>query len=434
MTVTSAERKPWHAIFGLLERDERVFAVLLAVAMVGGLATLGLVPLRPRHRIDLYWLVFWFAAYKLGIFALVTVNPRATRAIFLGALGIDLLLVFALLYLTGGAESLFYLLFFPVVAVNAYYFGPRVGLAAALIAGGLFALSGALVPPWVGWTPSIILSAFVGLPAVTLGLVAERERRAREEVERLNAELTGTLSRLQTTQQELLVAERMATVGRVSLKVAHEVRNPISAIELNAEILEDIVRARPGPDMEEAAGLLTSIRDQVNTLDALTEEYLAFARFPRPHFEEDSVNQLVAELAEFVRPVAMRQGLTVRVATDPSVPMMEIDRGLLRQAVLNLVKNGLEALSRGGELTISSLHVGERVEIAVSDTGGGIGEEVARRLFEPFFTTKPQGTGLGLSIARQITEEHGGEIRWENRSGQGATFVIRLPVKRPVHV
>src|SRR5207247_4112364 len=88
------------------ERDERVFAVLLAVAMVGGLATLGFVPLRPRERIDLVSLVVWFALYKVGIFALVTVQPRATRAIFLGALGIDLLLVFVLVLLTGGGGSL----------------------------------------------------------------------------------------------------------------------------------------------------------------------------------------------------------------------------------------------------------------------------------------------------------------------------------------
>ncbi len=430
--MTTAERKPWHAIFRLLERDERVFAVLLAVAMVGGLATLGLVPLRPRHRVDLYSLVVWFALYKLGIFALVTVNPRATRAIFLGALGIDLLLVFVLMFLTGGGDTLFYLLFFPLVAVNAYYFGPWVGLAAALIAGGLFAAAAALAPPWVGWNGVVILAVLVGLPAVTVGLVADRERRARGEVERLNAELTGTLSRLQDAQQELLVAERMATVGRLSLKVAHEVRNPISAIELNAEMLQDIVRARSGADMEEAGGLVASIRDQVNTLDALTEEYLAFARFPRPHFEEESINHLVKELADFVRPVATRQGLTMHVETDPSVPMMEIDRGLLRQAILNLVKNGLEALSRGGELTIASRVTGDTVDITVSDTGAGIKHEVAERLFEPFFTTKPQGTGLGLSIARQITEEHGGELRWENRPGGGASFIIRLPLRRPV--
>jgi signal transduction histidine kinase len=432
--MVTGERKPWDAIFRLLERDERVFAVLLAVAMTGGLATLGLVPLGTRHRIDLYSLVLWFALYKVGVFALVTVNPRATRAIFLGALAIDLALVFVLLYLTGGGYSLFYLLFFPLVAVNAYYFGAYVGLGAALIAGLLYAAAAALAPPWVGWTPVVILAVLFGLPAVTVGLVADRERRARGEVERLNAELTGTLSRLQAAQAELLVAERMATVGRLSLKVAHEVRNPIAAIELNAEILEDIVRARTGADMDEAGGLVASIRDQVNTLDALTEEYLAFARFPRPHFEEESVNQLVSELADFVRPVALRQGLTIQVHADPGVPMMEIDRGLLRQAILNLVKNGMEALSRGGSLTIESRASGESVEISVSDSGAGINEEVAGRLFEPFFTTKPQGTGLGLSIARQITEEHGGELAWGNGPAGGAVFTIRLPVKRPVRV
>lgn len=435
MSAIVTERKPWHASFQLLERDERIFAVLLAVVMVGGLAALGLFPLRPRYRdIDLPWLVFCFAAYKIGIFALVTVNPRATRAYFIGALAIDLLLVFVLLCLTGAGDSVFYLLFFPLCAVNAYYFGPWVGLGAAVVAGGLYAWSTVLVPPWVGWTPHLILAALAGLPAVTLGLVADRERRARGEVERLNDELTGTLSRLQTAQQELVVAERMATVGRLSLRVAHEVRNPISAIELNAEMLEDIVRERSNDvDMKEAAGLVSAIRDQVTALDALTEEYLAFARFPRPHFEEESINHLVQELADFIRPVATRQGLTLKVDVDRSVPMMEIDRGLLRQAVLNLVKNGLETLSSGGELTIGSRFDGDAVEISVSDTGGGIPEEVGPRLFEQFFTTKPQGTGLGLSITRQIAEEHGGEIRWENRAPLGATFTIRLPVKREKH-
>jgi len=434
MAVTADERKPWHAIFRLLARDERVFAVLLAVVMVGGVATLGLVPLRPRYRIDLYHLVFWFGAYKLGVFALVTVNPRATGGYFAGALGIDMLIVFALLVMTGGGDSPFVNLFFPLVAVNAYYFGRWIGLLLTAAAGLLYWMAAWVAPPEAAWTAVVVLMGMVGLPAYALGYVADRERRSRTEVERLNEELKGTLSQLQTAQQELVVAERMAAVGRVSLKVAHEVRNPISAIELNAEMLEDIVRERTDPDMKEAVALVTAIRDQVTALDALTEEYLAFARFPRPHFEDESVNHLVQELAEFVRPVATRQGLTVRVEVDPNVPMMEIDRGLLRQAVLNLVKNGQEALSSGGELTIASRLDGESVEISVSDTAGGIPADVGPRLFEQFFTTKPQGTGLGLSITRQIAEEHGGEVRWTNKAGHGATFTIRLPIKKTAHV
>ena len=432
--MNSASTKP-RAVFRLLERDERLFAVLLAVVMVGGLASLGLVPLRPRHRIDLYSLVFWFGAYKIGVFAIVTMNPRATRIIFSVALLVDLALVFGLLYLTGGGDSPFVNLFFPLVAVHAYYFGRWVGLLLAGVAGLLYWTAAWLAPPGAAWTAVVILMGLVGLPAYALGEIADRERRARAEVERLNEELKGTLSQLQEAQQELVVAERMATVGRLSLKVAHEVRNPIAAIELNAEMLQEIVRGQGGAQAEEAVSLVTAIRDQVNTLDGLTEEYLAFARFPKPHFEEESINHLLEELADFVRPVATRQGLTLRVEVDPEVPLMEIDRSLLRQAVMNLVKNGLEALSTGGALTISSRLLGDQVEISVLDTGPGISREVASKLGEPFFTTKPQGTGLGLSIVRQITEEHGGELTWATPpGGGGAAFTIRLPVKRAAHV
>ena len=429
--MASPAKRPWNAILRLLERDERVFAVLLAVVMVGGLATLGLAPIRARHRVDIYSLLLWFAAYKLGIFALVTVSPRHTRGIFTGALSVDLLLVFALLYLTGGADSPFVNLFYPLVAVNAYYFGRGVGLLLTALAGLLYWTAAWLAaPPRAAWTAVAILMGQIGLPAYALGHVAERERRARGETERLNTELTGTLTRLQAAQGKLVEAERMATVGRLSLKMAHEVRNPIAAIELNAELLGDIVRERPGSDMEEAGSLIGAIRDQVSALDALTEEYLAFARFPRAQFEEDSVNDTVAAVVEFVKPLAGRQGITVNLTTDPAVPSMEIDRTLLRQAVLNLIKNGFEALSKGGMLTVTTQRLDDNVDIAVSDTGPGIAPEVGRRLFEQFFTTKPQGTGLGLSITRQIVEEHAGQIRWTSSPGAGATFTISLPIKR----
>ncbi|HEY7040610.1 MAG TPA: ATP-binding protein [Methylomirabilota bacterium] len=434
MAVTAPTRAPRSSILRLLERDERLFAVLLAVVMVGGLATLGLVPLRPRHRVDVYSLVIWFGLYKAGILALVAVNPAATRRIFTGALCIDLLLVFSLLYLTGGGDSPFVNLFFPLVAINAYYFGRWVGLLLTVVAGLLYWVAARLAPPDVTWTAVGILMGQLGLPAFALGHVADRERRARAEVERLNAEVTGTLTRLQAAQEELVEAERMATVGRLSLKVAHEVRNPIAAIELNAELLGEMVHGRVSEDGTEATALVTAIRDQVVALDALTEEYLAFARFPRPQFEEDSVNDMVVAVAEFVRPLASRQQVEVKVTTDPTVPPMEIDRTLLRQAVLNLLKNGLEAVSQGGTLTLTTRSVDDTVEIAIADTGPGIGPEVGRRLFEQFFTTKPQGTGLGLAISRQIVEEHGGKIRWTSAPGEGAIFTMSLPIKKAAHV
>jgi len=430
MPAVESARRPGNAMFRMLERDERLFALLLAVVMVGGLATIGLAPLRPRFRIDIYSTVLWFAAYKAGILALVTVNRTGTRAIFIGALAVDLGMVFALLYLTGGGDSPYVNLYYPLIAVNAYYFGRWPALLLTALAGLSYWGAAWLAPPRAEWTAVVFLMGLVGLPAFALGHVADRERRARTEVERLNVELTQTLTRLQAAQEELVAAERMATVGKLSLKVAHEVRNPIAAIQLNAEILGDIVRERAEPEMVEAGGLVAAIREQVVALDALTEEYLAFARFPRAQFEEDSINEVVTTVVEFVRPVATRQGISVHLSTDPTVPPMAIDRTLLRQAILNLVKNGQEALSQGGTLTIGTTRTADTVEIAVSDTGAGISPEVGRRLFEQFFTTKPQGTGLGLSITRQIVEEHGGQLRWSSTPGAGATFAMALPIKR----
>jgi signal transduction histidine kinase len=112
---------------------------------------------------------------------------------------------------------------------------------------------------------------------------------------------------------------------------------------------------------------------------------------------------------------------------------MEIDRSLLRQAVLNLIKNGLEAASQGGTLSVTTRRLDDSVELSVSDTGPGISADVGPRLFEQFFTTKPQGTGLRLSITRQIVEDHGGTIRWTSTPGAGATFTITLPIKEAEH-
>ena len=146
----------------------------------------------------------------------------------------------------------------------------------------------------------------------------------------------------------------------------------------------------------------------------------------------DHATLLVADDDEAVRlsleRTLTREGYGVVLAPDGQAAL---DR--LRQAILNLVKNGLEALGRGGKLTVGTRRVADQVEIAIRDTGPGIAPDVGKRLFEQFFTTKPQGTGLGLSITRQIVEEHGGTIRWTSTPGAGATFTITLPIKEAEH-
>jgi nitrogen-specific signal transduction histidine kinase len=188
--------------------------------------------------------------------------------------------------------------------------------------------------------------------------------------------------------------------------------------------------------MVEAKGLVSAIRDQVGALDGLDRGIPRRSRaFPRPQFEEDSVNDMVSALTDFRAPARLRAGHHPYGRRPiPTVPSMA-DRSLpaAPRPCLNLIKNGLEALSQGGSLTVTTRRVEDNVEIAVSDSGPGITEEVGRRLFEQFFTTKPQGSGLGLSITRQIATQHGGQIQWSSQPGAGATFTITLPIKRPEH-
>ena len=272
----------------------------------------------------------------------------------------------------------------------------------------------------------------VGLPAFALGHVAERERRGRAEVERLNAELTETLTRLQAAQQELVVAERMATVGRLSLKVAHEVRNPIAAIELNAEMLGDIVRERAeAGDGTRRPSLVTAIREQVDALDALTEEYLAFARFPRPQFEEDSVNEMVAAVVEFVRPLATRQGITVHLehGSRGARPWPSTARCSGRPCS-NLVKNGLEALSQGGTLTHHHRALGRhRRDRGERHRPGHQRPRWAGGSSSSSSPRSRRARGSGSPSRARSSRSTAVSSAGASAPGAGATFTLVLPIK-----
>ncbi|MBI3003365.1 MAG: hypothetical protein HYY54_07095, partial [candidate division NC10 bacterium] len=329
--------------------------------------------------------------------------------------------------------ALFALLFSVLVALNAYYFGPGVGVLAAALSAGLMGFANVLVLPPAPWSHIGARATVFGLLGLAIGHIATRERAARADAEQLNAELREAIARLEEAKARALRAEWLAAAGRVAAKMAHEVRSPISAIGLNVEMLEDIVAKCPGPMMGDADELLRGIGAEVGRLAGLTDEYLTFARLPRARPAEDSVNEMVGELVAFLRPEAERRGLALREECDPQIPLLPFDRDLVRRAVLNLVRNGIEATPRGGQVRVATRSDGGWVDVAVTDTGGGIAERHAPHLFEPFFTTKPRGTGLGLAIARQIAEEHGGALTWENDPGGGARFVVRLPLEGSGH-
>lgn len=236
-------------------------------------------------------------------------------------------------------------------------------------------------------------------------------------------------AQLAEKQAALLGAERLAAVGRVSAQVAHEVRNPLSSIGLNVEMLGDQLSSARFESPEEAREtreLLDAVTKEVDRLTSITDEYLTLARLPAPTLRRENFISTVESVLGFSTEEFARAKIAVRREFASEVIEAMFDENQIRQVVLNLLRNAREAMAEGGTVTLSVTTTANDIELRVSDTGAGLTPETRARLFEPFFTTKPGGTGLGLSLSRQIIQAHGGRLEAAPTS-PGTTFVLTLP-------
>jgi len=229
-------------------------------------------------------------------------------------------------------------------------------------------------------------------------------------------------------EERLLQSERLAVIGRMAAKVAHEIRNPLSSISLNAELLLDELRGRTDAGGLESKSLLDAIISEVDRVAKLTEEYLQFSRLPESRFHKDDLVDLLHEVAGFIDPELAAKEIYLRCKPDPGLPKLVFDRQQMRRALLNLLRNSKEAMPRGGTIHLGAALQNGSVMVSIEDSGGGIAPEDLPYIFDPFFTTKDFGTGLGLALTQQIISEHGGNISCESRLGRGTTFTIALPV------
>lgn len=229
-------------------------------------------------------------------------------------------------------------------------------------------------------------------------------------------------------EKQVLQTERLATIGKMAAKVAHEIRNPLSSISLNAEMLQDEISSYKSVDVEEAHALLRAIISEIDRMTALTEEYLQFSRLPESRLARGNLVRMIEETVEFLRHELRQKRVEVELHLQDEVGEVQFDRVQMRRALLNLIRNAAEAMPRGGKLRIRVEQRGQSVITHIEDTGIGIPQEVIGKIFEPFFTTKEVGTGLGLAIVQQIINDHGGQILCTSKVGHGTSFSIILPL------
>lgn len=250
-------------------------------------------------------------------------------------------------------------------------------------------------------------------------------------------ELAGTFEQMvraiRDARSQAVEAEKLAAIGKMAAHITHEIRNPLSALSLNLDLLEsELAEAAQKP--EESRELVQAIKAEVNRLARLSEQYLSLARRPRPKREAESLAELWSELAEFLGPEMRRANVKVELDVAPDVPEVLVDESLLRQAFLNLVRNAREAMQEGGTVwvRVETLGGAGGVRVTVDDDGPGIPEAVRASVFDPFFTTKQRGTGLGLAVTREIIEAHGGRITVSPREPKGTRFEMTFPAAKDV--
>ncbi len=223
-------------------------------------------------------------------------------------------------------------------------------------------------------------------------------------------------------------AERRAYVGLLASGLVHEIRNPLNAMNINLQLLEEELQEMRDGALESCRELLEATKQEIKRLEQLANNFLAYARPVPPRFAPSDLNALLRSVALFLQADFRQSGVHLELDLDPLLPSVEADETQLKQAIINLLINARQVLPSGGTARLVS-RAGERgdVVVEVRDDGPGIPAEARERIFEVFYSKRGGGTGLGLPIARRIVEGHGGRIEVESEEGRGTTFRIHLP-------
>jgi len=258
--------------------------------------------------------------------------------------------------------------------------------------------------------PAILVIAVIVIAAAAARIALRRQSaRDRREARRTREEEQGAL------------------MGTIAAGLAHEIRNPLGTLSMNLQLLQEDW-ADPITEREKrSARKIGVLLSEVGHLETILNKFLRFAAGHKLKLERVDLNRLVDELLDFTAPQAARANIRVVKHTSPALAPVQADADLVRQCLLNLILNAIQAMPEGGELEVRTEPGPSVSRVHFRDTGVGIPPEHLDKIFNLYFSTKPAGTGLGLPMSRKIAEEHGGAIRVESAPGKGSTFILELP-------
>ncbi|MBS1840508.1 MAG: PAS domain S-box protein [Acidobacteria bacterium] len=247
-----------------------------------------------------------------------------------------------------------------------------------------------------------------------------------EDGEKMGAMVTlRDLDSIESINTQLQVSERLAALGRITAGVAHEVKNPLNSMRLWLENLKESLPSDADANSHQAVQVLDK---EIDRLDAVVKRFLDFTRPMEVKLEQTQLSQLLGEVLDVARPQLQKANVEMKQSLPNDVPEVLVDRDLLKQAVLNLVLNAVEAMPGGGQIRLELSRRSEMAEITVGDTGKGIPLENRQKIFQLFFTTRPGGSGIGLASAFRIVQVLNGSIDFTSEVGRGTTFRIELPL------
>ncbi len=346
-----------------------------------------------------------------------------------------LLLVSSLHYLTTtqqvGAHDVYRRLYYVPIVLGGVWFALRGGIVTSVLASLLY------VPHVLfHWQhhPEIALEQYLEIILYNVigcltGFLAQREQRQKlryqktaENLEESYRKLRDQADQIIEIEEQLRRADRLSALGELSAGMAHEIRNPLGSIKGTAEILRDGV-GQEDPKREFADILIK----EVDRLNRVLEDFLRFAR-PAPLEHRCFLpNEVIKEVLDLARQQASRNNVEVNVNLRDDIEIHGVAEQI-KQALLNLVLNALQAMPEGGTLSVSTRIVGNELQIDIKDNGPGVSPEDRERIFNPFVTTRDSGTGLGLAITQRIIQSHEGRIILKSKPGEGATFTVCLPL------